>query len=78
MPILESDGHGKVCDYLRLEGEICEGCGEQLTCQDSFEALVDRITHRGYLIHTNKSCWDVLESKLKGENNGNLPSWAQF
>jgi len=76
MLLLESDGHGKVGDYPRMLGEVCNGCESEFTAEDSFEALVDRLSKRGYLIHT--SCFDALEAKLKGGNNGNLPAWAQL
>ncbi len=76
MLVLESEGHRKVSDYPRLKCEVCHGCGRLFDGQDVFEALVDRVRKRSYLIHVD--CWELLTAKIKGGENGNLPAWAQF
>jgi len=73
--VIESEGHYKVANYPSTQKEVCCGCEQYFTIKDSFEPLVDRVRKRSYLIHTD--CFDLLEAKLKGEGNGNLPSWAQ-
>lgn len=81
--VIESDGHGKVADYPRMRAEVCNGCGQHFELSDSFEALVDRLTKRGYLIHTTDGCWERLADQLskdspwkptqtQGESNANL------
>jgi hypothetical protein len=76
MLILESEGHCRVADYPAVQSELCCGCDQYFVLTDSFEPLVDRVRKRSYLIHTN--CFDLLEAKLKGGNNANLPAWAQL
>lgn len=76
MHLLESDGHGSISDYPALESDACHGCDYLFAPNDEFEALVDRITKRGYLIHT--WCFEKLEAKLKGEEYGNVPAWTQL
>lgn len=74
--IVESEGHCKVADYPAITQEICCGCEQQFALEDSFEALVDRIRKLSYLIHPN--CWELLETKLKGGEYGDLPAWARL
>lgn len=76
MMIIESEGHSKIADYPLMVGELCHGCGCQFVNEDIFEALVDRVRKRSYLIHDG--CWDLLCAKIKGGENGNLPAWAKF
>jgi hypothetical protein len=76
MLIIESEGHCNVANYPKITAEICNGCDKPFGPEDIFEALVDRVRKRSYLIHPN--CWEILEAKLKGGSNGNLPSWAKL
>ena len=78
MIAIESDGHNKVADYPQMIGEICNACGQHLEVDDSFESLVDRVSRRSYLLHTGSNCWSLFETKLKGEEYGNVPAWAQL
>ncbi len=75
MLIIESEGHILVINYPAIQKECCDGCGANFGLEESFEPLVDRIRKRSYLIHP--CCFELLEAKLKGEGNGNLPPWAQ-
>jgi hypothetical protein len=76
MSIIESEGHCKASDYSNITAEICNGCDKAFGLEDVFEALVDRVRKRCYLIHPE--CWELLEAKLKGGKDGNLPPWAKF
>jgi len=74
--IFESEGHARVSNHPLLIGEMCHGCECEFGLDDVFEALVDRVRKRSYLIH--EGCWELLSAKIQGGSNGNLPAWAQF
>ncbi len=66
MPVLESDGHGKVAEYPRLVGEQCSGCDGPFQIGDDFESLYDRVFGTVYLIHPD--CWEQLIQKVERSN----------
>ena len=67
MAWLEFDGV-HVVDSVGNVVYICAGCNRPIQVGERLVSLVDRLTHRSYLIHA-RSCEDLLIHRLESEDS---------